>query len=154
MTDLEFSDNVLVHADAEALYALVSDVTRMGEWSPQCRACWWDEGATGQVGDRFTGRNVTPTRTWETRSRVVVAERGREFAWEVGDGLVRWAFAMTPVDGGTELTERWHFTPAGRAFFERTYGEQAPSQVADRVQAALTGIPATLARVKHIAEAG
>ena len=36
-------------------------------------ACWWDEGATGQSGDWFTGRNVTPERTWETRSLVAVA---------------------------------------------------------------------------------
>lgn len=154
MTTVEHSESVVVAASPEDVYDLVSDVTRTGEWSPVCVGCRWDDGATGRVGDGFTGRNVTPTRIWETRSRVVVADRGREFAWEVGDGLVRWAFEMAPVDGGTELTERWHFTPAGRAFFERTHGEQAPSQVADRVQAALAGIPATLARVAQIAEAG
>ena len=32
----------------------------MGEWSPICRACWWDEGGGPQVGAWFTGRNETP----------------------------------------------------------------------------------------------
>ena len=63
-------------------------MTRTGEWSPVCPACWWDEGAeTGQVGVWFTGRNETPERTWETRSQVVAADRGREFAWLVGGRL-------------------------------------------------------------------
>ena len=57
---------------------MVSDVTRIGEWSPVCKACWWDEGSAAHVGDWFTGRNVLPDRTWETRSEVIVAKRGRE----------------------------------------------------------------------------
>ena len=36
------------------------------------------------MGDWFTGRNVLPERTWETRSEVIVAKRGREFAFVVG----------------------------------------------------------------------
>jgi hypothetical protein len=28
----------------ESLYDMVCDVTRMGEWSPVCLACWWDDG--------------------------------------------------------------------------------------------------------------
>ena len=83
------SDSVVVSTSPEALYDLVSDVTRTGQWSPVCTACWWDEGATGQVGDWFTGRNEVPGRTWETRSQVVTADRGREFAWVVGGKLVR-----------------------------------------------------------------
>ena len=68
---------------------MVSDVTRIGEWSPVCKACWWDEGSAAHVGDWFTGRNVLPDRTWETRSEVIVAERGREFAFVGGRSYVR-----------------------------------------------------------------
>ena len=85
----------------------MSDVTRTGEWSPVCRACWWDDGGSARVGAWFTGRNEVPGRTWETRSEVVVADRGREFAWVVGGKYVRWSFGMEPVDGGTRLTESW-----------------------------------------------
>ncbi|MGY1732862.1 SRPBCC family protein [Geodermatophilus sp. SYSU D01045] len=152
-TSLTHSDSIVVAASPEEVYDLVSDVTRTGEWSPICAACWWDEGATGQVGDWFTGRNVTPERTWETRSQVVAADRGREFAWLVSGRLVRWGYLLEPVDGGTRLTETWEFLPAGLEFFAERYGEDAPRQVEQRTRAAHEGIPATLAAIKRIAEA-
>jgi hypothetical protein len=154
VSTLTHSGSVVVQASPEALYDLVSDVTRTGEWSPVCRACWWDEGTPGTVGAWFTGRNETPERTWETRSRVVAADRGREFAWVVGGSLVRWGYTLEPVDGGTRLTETWEFLPAGIAFFHERYGEEAQRQIEDRTRAARAGIPATLAAVKRIAETG
>jgi ribosome-associated toxin RatA of RatAB toxin-antitoxin module len=146
------SSSVIVPATPEAVYDLVSDVTRTGEWSPQCRACWWDEGNTARVGAWFTGRNEVPGRTWETRSQVIAADRGREFAWEVGQGYVRWAFTMEPAGEGTRLTESWEFLPAGIAFSHERYGEAAERQIADRTRAAHEGIPATLEAIRRIAE--
>jgi hypothetical protein len=145
---------VVVASSPEELYDLVADVTRTGEWSPVCRACWWDEGTPGEVGSWFTGRNEVPGRTWETRSQVVAAERGREFAWLVGGRLVRWGFTLAPVAEGTRLTETWEFLPAGLQFFREKYGEDAQRQIEDRTRAAHEGIPATLAAIKRIAERG
>ena len=154
MTRLEFADSVVVQVDPAHLYALVSDVTRMGEWSPQCTACWWDEGDGPTVGAWFTGRNETPERTWETRSRVVAAEPDREFAWEVNDGWVRWGFTLAFEREGTRLTESWVFLPKGIAGFHERYGPDAEEQIAIRTRAAAEGIPATLAAIKRSAEAG
>jgi hypothetical protein len=95
-----------------------------------------------------------PGRTWETRSLVVAADRGREFAWVVGGTLVRWAFTMEPHADGTQLTESWEFLPAGIAFFHERYGEAAEQQIEDRTRAAHEGIPATLDAIRRIAEAG
>ena len=146
-------ESVVVDASAETLYDVVSDITRTGEWSPVCTSCWWDDGAdAGQVGAWFTGRNELPSRTWETRSKVVVAQRGREFAWVVGGSFVRWAFVLTPAERGTTLTETWEFLPGGIAMFEEKYGDQAPAQIADRTQQALDGNPKTLAAIKRIVE--
>ncbi|MFQ1002210.1 SRPBCC family protein [Modestobacter sp. SSW1-42] len=153
MTAYTHSASVVVATSPEELYDLVSDVTRTGEWSPVCRACWWDEGASATAGAWFTGRNEVPGRTWETRSQVQVADRGREFAWLVSGRLVRWAFTMAPVEGGTLLTESWEFLPAGLVTFAERYGEDAGRQIADRTHAAHEGIPATLAAIKAIAEA-
>jgi ribosome-associated toxin RatA of RatAB toxin-antitoxin module len=147
-----YSSSVIVRATPEAVYDLVSDVTRTGEWSPQCRACWWDEGDGPRVGAWFTGRNEVPARSWETRSQVVAADRGREFAWVVGGKLVRWSFSMEPVDEGTRLTESWEFLQAGIEFFHERYGEAAEEQIADRTQAAHAGIPQTLDAIRKIAE--
>lgn len=149
---LQRSESVVVAAPPEALYDLVADVTRTGEWSPICRGCWWDEGGSARVGAWFTGRNEVPGRTWETRSQVVAADRGREFAWVVGGSYVRWGYTFAAVQGGTELTESWEFLPEGIAMFQDKYGDDAPAQIEDRTRAAYRSIPATLARIKAIAE--
>ncbi|WP_111765592.1 SRPBCC family protein [Nakamurella deserti] len=152
--DRSHHESVTVQMPADTLYDLVSDVTRTGEWSPVCTACWWDDGAeAGTVGAWFTGRNQVPDRTWETRSLVVAAERGREFAWVVGGDLVRWSFTLTPAGTGTTLTETWDFLPAGIARFHDRYGDEADAQILDRTEQAFAGIPTTLAAIKRIAEA-
>lgn len=152
MTQLEYSDSIHVAVPPDALYAIVSDVTRTGEWSPVCRECWWDEDGGPHVGAWFTGRNVTPEREWETRSQVVAADPGREFAWEVNGGWVRWGFALESEGAGTLLTESWAFLEPGIAGFRERYGERADAEIAARSEAALTGIPATLAAIKAVAE--
>ena len=148
-----YQESIQVDTSAELLYDLVSDITRTGEWSPVCTACWWDDDAEpGRVGSWFTGRNELPHRTWETRSQVVAAERGQEFAWIVGGSYVRWGFTFAPAEHGTTLTESWEFLPGGIAMFEDKFGDRAPREIADRTQQALDGIPRTLAAIKRIAE--
>jgi hypothetical protein len=152
MTPRTHSDSIVVARPPDAVYALVADVTRMGEYSPICAECWWDEGDGPRVGAHFTGRNVLPERTWETRSEVVAAEPGREFAWVVGPQMVRWGYTFTAVDDGTEVVESWEFLPAGETIFVERFGDDAPEQIADRHQKAVTGIPETLAAIKRAAE--
>lgn len=152
MSNLSHSESIIVDRCAEDLYDMVSDVTRIGEWSPVCKACWWDEGNAAHVGDWFTGRNVLPERTWETRSEVVVAERGREFAFIVGGSYVRWGYAFAALGEGTRVTESWEFLPEGIAMFEGKFGADAPTQIGLRTGAAHEGIPVTLAAIKRTAE--
>jgi hypothetical protein len=148
MSQRSHSESVDVACLPEALYEMVADVTRMGEWSPACKAAWWDEGDGPRLGAHFTGRNVDGDSTWETRCEVVVAEPGREFAWIVGDAFVRWGYVFEPVDTGTRLTESWEFLPGGVAMFRERLGDQAEAQIAYRTRAALSGITATLAAIK------
>lgn len=154
MTDLTHSESVVVNASPEALYDLVSDVTRVGEWSPECRACWWDEGAGAKVGDWFNGRNEADGQTWETKSKIVAAERGKEFAFHVGGSYVRWAYTFEPVADGTRLTESWAFLPDGINFFKERFGDGADQAIKDRTAIAHNGIRDTLAAIKKIAESG
>ena len=154
MPSLSYAESIVIARSPDVLYDMVSDVTRMGEWSPVCRACWWDDGAAPQVGAWFTGRNEVPGRTWETRSEVVVAEPGREFAFLVGGAWVRWGYTFAAVDGGTRVTESWEFLPDGITRFHDRFGDDAEAQIANRTEAAHRGIPVTLAALKKTAEAG
>ena len=150
--ELNYSESITIARSPGELYDMICDVTRTGEWSPVCKACWWDEGDGPRHGAWFTGRNETPERIWETRSQVVVAQRGREFAFIVGGSWTRWGFTFTLVEGGTVLTESWDFLDGGFARFAERFGDDAPAQIADRTQAAHRGIPVTLAAIKRIAE--
>jgi len=154
MTDLKMSESIHVAVSPDDLYALVSDVTRTGEWSPVCKACWWDDGAGPQVGAWFTGRNEVPERTWETRSQVVAADPGREFAWEVNEGWVHWGYTLESEGDGTRLTEHWEFLPKGITGFHERWGDEAEAQIEHRRVMAQSGIPATLAAIKKVAESG
>lgn len=150
-----FSDSITVAAPPDEVYAVVSDVTRTGEWSPVCQDCWWDEGDGPHAGAHFTGRNVLSDRTWETRSQVTAADPRRRFTWSVGPGRVEWGYVLEPAgpDGSTtELTETWTFTTAGQAYFHERFGEAAPAEIEDRTRLAREGIPATLDAIKRVVE--
>jgi hypothetical protein len=151
MSQLTASESVTIASTPENLYAMISDVTRMGEWSPVCKACWWDDDARG-VGAWFTGRNITEERTWETRSMVVADEPGREFAFAVNGDRTRWGYTFEPVDGGTLVTESWEILPAAEPTYAERFGDQAEAEIAKRAASAHEGMRATLATLKNVAE--
>ena len=154
MNPLTQSVSIIIERAPEEVYDMVADVTRMGEWSPVCKACWWEEGDGPSVGAVFAGRNETPERTWEMKNRVVAADRGKEFAWEVQGTHARWGYTFAPVGGGTEVTERWDLPAEGIAFFEERLGDDAPAQIKAREQGAIVGMQQTLAAMKEAAETG
>ncbi len=148
------AQTVHVAAPPDAVYDLVTDITRTGEWSPICEAAWWDDGAGPRAGAWFSGRNRTGDTVWQTRSLVDVAERPREFAWLVGGGFVRWSYTLAAAERGTDLTETWQFRPEGVQMFHDRFGAGAHDRIALRVGQASAGIPDSLAAIKRIAEAG
>ena len=154
MDTFRHSGSIVIDRSQQELYEMVADVTRMGEWSPVCKACWWDEGDGPRVGAKFTGRNERSERSWETRSEVVVADPGREFAWVVVEPptCARWGYSFAPVAGGTELTETWELPAEGSAFFEKMFGDDALREIDVRSEWAEQGIETTLAAIKKAAE--
>ena len=80
----QHADHITIARAPDEVYTMVSDVTRMGEWSPVCRSCWWDEGDGPRVGAWFTGHNEQPDRTWDTRCEVIAADPGASSrSWSV-----------------------------------------------------------------------
>lgn len=108
------STSVVVSATPEGIYGLVSDLPRMGEWSPECQRVEWEHGSSGPVqGATFVGHNRGGPRgimKWSRRGRVLVADPGREFAFvteEGGHESTVWRYRFEAVEGGTRITESY-----------------------------------------------
>lgn len=95
-----------IQAAPERVWELVTDVTNMGRWSPECHRCEWTDGATGPaIGATFKGWNKRGLVRWSTVSTVVTADEPREFAWEVDKSKMRWGYRFEPSGEGTRVTE-------------------------------------------------
>ena len=98
-----------IAASPNSVYAAISDVTRMGEWSDECHTCKWHEGFDGpKVGATFDGHNRSGDKNWTTQGTVVEAEPGRAFTFECSSGGVHyatWGHRIEPTDVGCRVTE-------------------------------------------------
>lgn len=142
--------SIEIAASPEQLYDMVSDISRMGEWSPEAVGGRWIDGGSGEVGDWFVGENETPDRSWERECEVAAAEPGRDFTFVVGGveaNCTWWSYELEPSESGTRVTERWWMvnkTPAMAA---------APQEVYDqRIAYTETMMQQTLAALKAAAE--
>ena len=102
-----------IAASPERVYEMVSDLPRMGEWSPENTGGKWMKGATGPaVGAVFQGTNKLGKKKWKTISRVTRADVGSEFAFDVkaaGMKVAGWGFTIAPADedGSSVVTHWW-----------------------------------------------
>jgi uncharacterized protein YndB with AHSA1/START domain len=98
-----------IGASPERLYAAISDVTRMGEWSEECHTCEWHEGFDGPVvGATFDGHNRNGEYDWTTQGKVIEAEPGRAFTFEcsmMGFHFSTWGYRFEPTVSGCRVTE-------------------------------------------------
>lgn len=145
------SVSITIDAPPEKVYALVSDVTRMGEWSPECVRCEW----LGDDQKRFKGYNRKGRAKWSTTATVVRDEPGEEFTFDVtavlGIPVARWSYRFEAAPGGgTMVTESWEDHRAGP--LKTITGLMI--QVPDRAAHNRKGMEQTLARIKEAAERG
>ncbi|HEX5365621.1 MAG TPA: SRPBCC family protein [Acidimicrobiales bacterium] len=144
--------SVTVAADPATLWDMVSDVTRMGEWSPECTSCRWLGGrTTPEVGARFVGFNRRRWARWATTNEVIESRRGSVFAFRTRQTGVVWGYRFAPDgDGGTVVTETRDLT-AARSWLVRLAGPFVGG--ADAHSGELReGMHRTLERLKATAE--
>ena len=106
-----------------AMWTMITDVTRIGEWSPECTSArWLDRTVPGpRSGARFLARNRFPGgSTGDVTCVVTECEPDRVFAWSVMDGDgeraaegSRWRYELAPgsLDGWTLVFHRFEHGP-------------------------------------------
>jgi uncharacterized protein YndB with AHSA1/START domain len=154
VTGLTAAAEEVVAARPELVWDLVTDVTRIGSWSPECRP---------RPGARFTGRNRFPDGfEYEVACVVTEADRPRAFAWVVLDDSgdparpsSLWRYRIEPLPGGRSRV-RQRFTHGPGVSFLREVAAQAPDQAAAIIAARRDGLranmSATLRAMKAAAE--
>lgn len=117
MLPLTDSVTVTMHAPPERIWALITDVTRIGEFSPETLEGRWIDGASGPaVGARFQGhvkRNGRGPMYWST-CRILRCEENRDFEFVVevtGKPANTWRYRLEPTPDGTAVTESYTLTP-------------------------------------------
>lgn len=99
-----------VAATTDQVWAVVSDPTRVGEWSHECKSVAWCEGSTeAVVGATFRGTNVSRAARWSRTCTITEVEPGRLLVYRTHGGLpsdsTEWRLRIDPERGGSRVTQ-------------------------------------------------
>jgi hypothetical protein len=150
MTTSAGTASVHIERTPDVVWAAIADITRMGEWSPECVAARWAGGASGPaVGATFEGDNEARVgsrvvKRWTTTSVVTACEPGAVFEFLASE-YTTWRYEFSPDGTGTRVVESFAYEPKGfQGFVYDTVLRRRPMMT--------KGMNATLARVKSALE--
>lgn len=146
----ELTATITIAAPPAQVWALVSDLRRMAEWSPQvARTLVRPEPI--RLGSRMFNLNREGWRYWPTTATVVRFEPHREIAFRVTENRAVWSFELEPLDGGTLVTHRRE-TPDGTTAISKALIGLAMGGTKEFEPRLLAGMTQTLRRIKAEAE--
>lgn len=153
MSDPDLMDSVHIAASPERVWAMVSDVRRIPDWSPQVDSTRLSAGFDSVgLGTRFTNRNSEGDLVWTTHGEVVRFEPGREIAFRIEENWVIWSFALAPEAAGAVLTQRRE-APDGISDLSLELTNGFMGGVETFTASMCAGMRLTLERIKAEAEA-
>ncbi len=143
---------VEINRDPAVVFSAIADVTRMGEWSPECIAARWVDGTTGPaVGAKFEGDNrvvlfgVT-LKKWTTTSEVTACVPGDVFEF-VAEGYTTWCYRLERSAAGTTVTESYEYES------QRGVQQFVYETLLRRPATMIRGMKRTLEQIKQSVEA-
>ncbi len=141
-----------IAASPAAVFAALTDISRMGEWSPENYLCEWNEGFDAPaVGAMYTGHNRNGDKEWKTESRITELVENERFYFDciVRDFVFsKWGYDIEATDKGCRVTEHTQDLRP-EAALERS---AQISGVADRPSHNRAGMEATLERLANALE--
>ena len=148
---LTASTTTVIRRPAADVFAAVADITRMGEWSPECTAGRWVAPATGPaLGAQFEGDNIAKVgpitlKKWTTTAEVTECVPNQVFEF-FAEGYTTWRYEFVERDGSTSVTESCSYAPS------EGWKKFAYETVLRRPQVVARGREQTLARLKTALE--
>ena len=148
---LTASTTTVIHRPAADVFSAVADITRRGEWSPECTAGRWVAPATGPaLGAQFEGDNIAKVgpitlKKWTTTAEVTECVPNQVFEF-FAEGYTTWRYEFVERDGSTSVTESCSYAPS------EGWKKFAYETVLRRPQVVARGMEQTLARLKTALE--
>jgi uncharacterized protein YndB with AHSA1/START domain len=138
-----------INAPVAKVWSLVSDPSRMPQWSPQCRIM----KALGPIrpGTRTINLNRRGLLFWPTTSVITEVVPERKFAFRIPINTSVWSYELEPTATGTRLIETRH-AENGVTAVSTAVTKAALGGVDSFEQELLEGMSQSLARIKAAAE--
>ena len=138
-----------IDAPVAKVWSLVSDLSRMPQWSPQCRLM--KALGPARQGTTTINLNRRGRMFWPTTSVVTEVIPDKKIAFRVPINRTIWTYELEPTETGTRLTESRHAENGTTAFSNMSINALmggVPSFERELVE----GMNATLSRIKAAAE--
>jgi uncharacterized protein YndB with AHSA1/START domain len=150
--DRELRAESHVAATPEQVWSLLTDLTRMPDWSPELVRMVALKPGGLRVGQWYLGINRRKGVVWPTRSVVAEVEPVRRLSWDTRSSGARWIWELEPgADGGTRVVHT-RPVPGGITGMSKVFAPLflgGSGEHADELEA---GMAQTVARLREAAE--
>jgi uncharacterized protein YndB with AHSA1/START domain len=160
----EVEATVRIDAPAEKVWDLITDVSRMREFSPEVIKAEWVEGGPHApvTGARFAGTNQLGNFEWTRMCTIVDAVPSKVFSYVVGDRFdgspsATWTFDLTEEGQSTTVRQTFAHVPSGKSgtrLLADADPDNAEKVIDTRRKALERGMRVTLEAIKDAIEKG
>jgi uncharacterized protein YndB with AHSA1/START domain len=140
-----------INAPVSKVWGLVSDLSRMPQWSPQCRLM--KPLGPLRPGTRTINLNRRNLLFWPTTSTITEVLPERKLAFRIPLNTSVWSYELEPTATGTRLVETRR-TDNGVTAVSKAVTNAALGGVPSFEKELLEGMNLSLARIKAAAEKG
>ncbi len=140
-----------INAPASKVWALISDLRRMPEWSPQCR--WMKPFGPLRPGTRTFNFNRRNRMFWTTTCTIVEVIPEKKLAFRVNTNRTIWSYELEPHGQGTRVTESRH-AENGVSAFSNLSVNALLGGTTNFERELVEGMNTSLANIKAAAERG
>ena len=102
----ELRAETTIAAPPAAVWAALTDLSNMSEWSPEVLAMIPLKPGGLKLGQQYLGVNRRKAMIWPTRSVVAQLEPEKALAWDTRSSGARWIYELSPEGPGTRLVHR------------------------------------------------
>jgi uncharacterized protein YndB with AHSA1/START domain len=149
--DRELRAEAVIDAPVDRVWALLSDLSRMRDWSPELVRMVPLKSGGLRVGQWYLGINRRKGVVWPSRSVVALLEPGRSLAWDTRTSGARWIWELIP-DGDRTLVLHRRPVPRDLTAISNLFARGFLGGTEGHAYELEAGMAQSVARLKAVAE--